>query len=101
MNFSPPWLACHSGRATPCLRDKPTTAKHYRQRFHLTNADPCPDNPGHRCFTGGDIQKAIDLEPAGRLCKPEEIAEVVLWMCSDFGGFVTGAATVIDGGWSL
>ena len=52
-------------------------------------------------FTGDDIQKAIDLEPVGRLGKPEEIAEAVLWMASDLGGFVTGAATVIDGGWSL
>ncbi|TRW15304.1 SDR family NAD(P)-dependent oxidoreductase [Glacieibacterium frigidum] len=52
-------------------------------------------------FTGGDIQKAIDLEPVGRLEKPEEIADAVLWMSADLGAFVTGAAISVDGGWSL
>lgn len=52
-------------------------------------------------FTGGDIQKAIDLEPVGRLGKPEEIADAVLWMSADLGAFVTGAAISVDGGWSL
>jgi NAD(P)-dependent dehydrogenase (short-subunit alcohol dehydrogenase family) len=35
------------------------------------------------------------------LGKPEEIAEAVLWMSSDLGGFVTGASISVDGGWSL
>ena len=52
-------------------------------------------------FTGGDMQKAIDLEPVGRLGKPEEIADAVLWMSADLGAFVTGASISVDGGWSL
>ncbi|MGU3389779.1 SDR family NAD(P)-dependent oxidoreductase [Sphingomonas sp. M1A8_2b] len=52
-------------------------------------------------FTNGDIQKAIDLEPVGRLGKPEEIADAVLWMSANLGAFVTGAAVSVDGGWSL
>ena len=52
-------------------------------------------------FTGADSHKAIELERVGRLGKPEAIAEAVLWMCSDLGAFVTGAAISVDGGWSL
>ena len=52
-------------------------------------------------FTGGDLQKAIELEPVGRLGRPEEIAEAVLWMSPDLGAFVTGASISVDGGWSL
>lgn len=48
--------------------------------------------------TDDDIQKAIDLKLIRRLGKPGEIAEAVLWMCSDLGGFVTGAATVMADG---
>lgn len=59
------------------------------------------ETPMMNRFTGGDIQKAIDLEPVGRLGKPEEIADAVLWMSADLGAFVTGAAISVDGGWSL
>lgn len=62
----------------------------------MTKSAPMMDR-----FTGGNVQKAIDLEPVGRLGKPEEIAEAVLWMCSDLGGFVTGSEIVVDEGWSL
>ena len=36
--------------------------------------------------------------PARRFGEPEEIADAILWLCSDGAGFVTGQAVNIDGG---
>jgi NAD(P)-dependent dehydrogenase (short-subunit alcohol dehydrogenase family) len=41
----------------------------------------------------------IDQTPMKRLGKPEEIAETVIWLCSDAASFVTGHAMVVDGGY--
>ena len=38
------------------------------------------------------------MHPLGRFAKPEEIAEAVLWLCSDTASFVTGVAFPVDGG---
>jgi len=54
---------------------------------------------GERVFGAPDAQKyAIGLHPLGRLGKPMEIAEAVLWMCSDRASFMTGEALILDGG---
>src|ERR1700759_2522007 len=37
--------------------------------------------------------------PMGRMGVPEEIAEAVVWMCSDKASFMTGAAQVVDDGY--
>jgi len=38
------------------------------------------------------------LHPIGRLGEPEEVADSVIWLCSDQASFVTGHAMTIDGG---
>jgi NAD(P)-dependent dehydrogenase (short-subunit alcohol dehydrogenase family) len=44
-------------------------------------------------------EAVTNMEPVGRLGKPEEIAEAVVWLCSDAASFVTGHAMSVDGGW--
>ena len=38
------------------------------------------------------------VQPMGRLGSPEEVAEAVVWLCSDAASFVTGHPLVLDGG---
>jgi NAD(P)-dependent dehydrogenase (short-subunit alcohol dehydrogenase family) len=37
--------------------------------------------------------------PAKRMGDPEEIAEMVVWLCSERASYVTGACYNVDGGW--
>ncbi|MBD0273009.1 MAG: SDR family oxidoreductase [Acetobacteraceae bacterium] len=38
--------------------------------------------------------------PMARMGRPDEIAEAVVWLCSDRASFVTGAAWTVDGGYT-
>jgi NAD(P)-dependent dehydrogenase (short-subunit alcohol dehydrogenase family) len=64
----------------------------------------CPgiiETPMMQRFSGGTPEgraRVIAQEPVGRMGKPEEIAETVLWLCSDAAAFVIGHAMVVDGG---
>ncbi len=41
----------------------------------------------------------LSAQPIGRMGRPEELAEAVVWLCSDAASFVTGHAFPIDGGY--
>ena len=42
--------------------------------------------------------KLLEIQPIGRLGKPEEVADLVVWLSCDQSSFVVGAAISVDGG---
>jgi NAD(P)-dependent dehydrogenase (short-subunit alcohol dehydrogenase family) len=55
-------------------------------------------------FTCGKAEgwdKITAEEPIGRVGRPKEIADAVLWLCSDAASFVVGHTLVADGGQTI
>lgn len=48
----------------------------------------------------GGRDTMVEIEPMGRIGRPEEIASAVLWLCCGEASFTTGQAIAIDGGWT-
>lgn len=49
----------------------------------------------------GTIDDLIGMHPVGRLGKPEEIANCILFLASPAASFVTGSAMLADGGYTI
>jgi NAD(P)-dependent dehydrogenase (short-subunit alcohol dehydrogenase family) len=77
-------------------------ARDYAARNIRVNA-VCPgvvDTPMMRAFIDGKpgIEKAmLGTLPFGRMGRPEEIAEAVVWLCSDAASFMSGDSMLVDG----
>jgi NAD(P)-dependent dehydrogenase (short-subunit alcohol dehydrogenase family) len=67
----------------------------------------CPgyiDTPMMERFTGGTQEgrdKVVAEEPIGRVGQPEEVADAVIWLCSEASSFMVGHALVLDGGQTI
>jgi 2-keto-3-deoxy-L-fuconate dehydrogenase len=44
------------------------------------------------------FEKLSSAQPIGRMGEPEEIAALILYLCSDDAAFITGCDYPIDGG---
>jgi NAD(P)-dependent dehydrogenase (short-subunit alcohol dehydrogenase family) len=53
---------------------------------------------GFMALAPGMEEAMAQSAPIGRLARPEEIAEAMVWLCSDAASFVVGHAFSVDGG---
>jgi NAD(P)-dependent dehydrogenase (short-subunit alcohol dehydrogenase family) len=73
-------------------------------RLGIRINDVCPgvvDTPLVEGMVAGRPKLAArldEVEPIGRKARPQEIAEAVVWLCSDAASFVTGCSMAVDGG---
>jgi 2-keto-3-deoxy-L-fuconate dehydrogenase len=73
----------------PGTVDSPSLRERIRTQAHATGQSEA------------DVMAAfIARQPMGRIGRPEEIAALAVYLASDESAYTTGAAIVIDGGWT-
>ena len=63
-------------------------------RVRVNSISPGWIETGSAIYSGADVAQ----HPAGRVGKPQDIADMVLFLCSSRAGFITGENICIDGG---
>lgn len=77
-----------------------TAALEYAKKNIRVNA-VCPgaiETPMLMRFTKGEIETMAKEDPMGRVGKPEEVAESVIWLSSSKASYITGQSLAVDGG---
>ncbi|WP_414582565.1 glucose 1-dehydrogenase [Scytonema sp. PCC 10023] len=83
---------------------RPAVLEFAQHNIRINNINPgIIDTPMLRRFGDDEalLKPFIAHTPMQRLGTPEEVAETVLWLCSDAASFVTGQSILVDGGWTI
>ncbi|MFD1414683.1 SDR family NAD(P)-dependent oxidoreductase [Oceanobacillus jeddahense] len=83
------------------LLTQTATAEYAAKGIRINNVNPgYIDTPLLKDAPNDVKQELIDLHPIGRLGKPEEVANAVLFLASDEASFITGSSLLVDGGYT-
>ena len=102
---SGPGLSAYSASKTGVVGLTRSVALDFAAKGIRVNA-VCPGGIGGTAITDAsenrqDMDQMRTLTPMGRLGVPREIADTVVWLCSDQASFITGQALTVDGGFTI
>ena len=79
---------------------KAAAVEYAEQKIRINAVAPGPtDTEMLREAAGGNTNPFAAMLPMQRLGTPKEVADAVLWLCSDNARFVTGQLLAVDGGY--
>lgn len=62
------------------------------------SASRAPRHLGGRGTTPETLRAELKAQPLGRVVRPEDVADVVVFLASERADFLTGACLTVDGG---
>jgi NAD(P)-dependent dehydrogenase (short-subunit alcohol dehydrogenase family) len=65
------------------------------------NVDTAIMQRARKYLTPARVAEMESAQPIGRFSTPEEVAQVVVWLCSDSAFLINGAKIPVDAGWNL
>lgn len=64
----------------------------------VNSVNPGPNDTGYATH---ELRRRVEeAMPSGRWGRPEDVANLVAWLCTDDAGWITGQTIASDGGWS-
>ena len=95
--FSPAYVAAKHGVVG---LTKTAAMEYAQQNIRINSVGPAYiKTPMLEILDANTLAAIAALDPIGRLGTSEEVAELVLWLCSDRASFVTASYYPVDGGY--
>lgn len=99
LNAYPGWSLYAASKHAVVGLTKAAALDYARRNIRVNAVAPGPiETPMLEKATGGNPHGYAGFVPMGRIGRPEEIADAVVWLLSDEARFVTGHTLPIDGG---
>ena len=71
---------------------------HQLERYRIKAVLEISSPQNERYFSPAEREEAVGKIPLGRFGQAEEFASVVMFLCSEQAGYVTGVNLLVDGG---